>query len=308
MPKDQVIAAAIDLGSNSFRLLVGLRTEQGLICLLKKRVAVSLVRGLNKNGIFSSESIRQALEAMVTFRTEIDRFNVNVLRCCGTAAFRRSGNPEALTVPAEKILGVPVEVLSGKEEADLSCLGVVNALSGRLCFPCLIADIGAGSTELILSRSAQSRPTICSLPIGVVMFAEHNRAARARDLHILADGIIKLLRDAELSSPPIFVGTGGTASALASLDQKLPCHEADKINGYFLTRQRIEAIYHTLAALSHEQLKCQRGLEAGREDIIIPGLEIYQEVLATIGGEGMIVSGAGLLEGILLSITGAGHF
>lgn len=308
MPKDQVIAAAIDLGSNSFRLLVGLRTEQGLVCLLKKRAAVSLARGLNKKGIFSSGNIRQALEALDTFRMEIDRFNVNVLRCCGTAAFRRSGNPEALTVPAAKILGVPVEVLSGKEEADLSCLGVIDALSGKLSFPCLIADIGGGSTELILSRSAQSRPTVCSLPIGVVMFAEHNRAAQAQDLHLLVDGIIKLLRETGQPSPITLVGTGGTASTLASLDQELPCHQADKINGCFLTSRRISEIYGSLAGLSLEQRKDCKGLEAGREDIIMPGLEIYQEVIATIGCEGMIVSDAGLLEGILLSTTGINHF
>lgn len=65
----------------------------------------------------------------------------------------------------------------------------------------------------------------------------------------------------------------------------------------------IGEIYNSLAALSPKQLKERQGLEAGREDIIIPGLEIYQEVLATIGCEGMIVSDAGLLEGILLNIT-----
>lgn len=305
MPKDQVVAAAIDLGSNSFRLLVGIRTEQGLVCLLKKRATVRLARGLNQNGIFTFEIIRQSLEALDTFRAEIDRFSVTVLRCCGTEAFRKSVTPETLTAPAAKILGVPVEILSGNEEAELSCRGVINALSSKLSFPCLITDLGGGSTELILLRSAQSPPVVRSLPVGVVMFSERNQAARARDLHQIAGAIIKLLGEAELSSPPMLVGTGGTASALASLDQELPCHQPGQIQGHFLTRERIGEIYNSLAALRLDQLKNRKGLEAGREDIIMPSLEIYQEVLATIGCEGMIVSDAGLLEGILLSLTRA---
>jgi exopolyphosphatase/guanosine-5'-triphosphate,3'-diphosphate pyrophosphatase len=305
MPKDQVVAAAIALGSNSFRLLIGSRTEQGLVCLLKKRVKIRLAKGLNNNGIFTSESICQALETLDIFRAEIDRLGITVLRCCGTEALRKSANPEDLTVPAEKILGVPIEILSGKEEAGLCCLGVVDALDGKLSFPCLIADLGGGSTELILLKSPQTLPVARSLPVGVVMYAERNRAARVRDLHLLADGIIKLLREAELPSPPMLVGTGGTAGALASLNQGLTSHKTDKIQGYFLTRKDIDGIYTSLAALSRKQLKERQGLEAGREDIIIPGLEIYQEVLATIGCEGMIVSDAGLLEGILLSITRA---
>lgn len=305
MHKDQDIAAAIDLGSNSFRLLVGLRTTQGLVCLLKNRAAVSLAKGLNKNGIFSSESIHQALGALDSFRTEIDRLNVTKLRCCGTEAFRKSGNPEAITVSAEKILGVPVEILSGNKEAELCCLGVVDALNGKLSFPCLIADVGGGSTELVLLKSAQSRPVVRSLPVGVTIFTERNQAARAQDLNTLAGGIKKLLSEAELPSPPMLVGTGGTAGALASLDQELPCHETAKIQGYFLTRGRICKIYSSLTGLSLEQLKNLKGLETGREGIIMTGLEIYKEVLATIGCEGMIVSDAGLLEGILLSTTGA---
>lgn len=303
MPKDLVIAAAIDLGSNSFRLLIGLRSEQGVACLLKKRVTVSLARGLNKSGIFTSARICQGLKALETFRAEIDHFGVTVTRCCGTEAFRKSANPENLIVPAAKILGVPIEILSGNEEAGLSCLGVIDALSSKLSFPCLIADIGGGSTEMILMKSAQSPPVVCSLPVGVVMFAERNQAARAQDLHILAEGIRKLLSETGLSSPPMFVGTGGTAGCLAAFDQELLCYDSDKVQGYFLTRQRLRAIYKSLASLSLDQLKSRKGLESGREYIIMSGLEMYQEVLASIGCEGMIVSDAGLLEGILLSIA-----
>lgn len=303
MAKDQVIAAAIDLGSNSFRLLIGSQTERGVSCLLKRRTLVRLGKGLNKNGTFSPESIDQAQAALATFRAEIDRFGVTVLRCCGTEGFRRAANREALTVPAEKILGAPVTILTGHEEAELSCLGVRSALGGRLSFPCLIADVGGGSTELILLRSAASRPVVTSLPVGVVTFAERDQGARTHDLDRLAAGIRKLLCDLDPPPPPILVGTGGTAGCLAALDQELPHHDTDKIHGHSLTGQRLGEIYASLAALDPRQRQEKMGLEAGREDIIMPGLEIYQEILATIGGEGMMVSVAGLLEGILLSIT-----
>lgn len=117
-------------------------------------------------------------------------------------------------------------------EAGLSCFGAVDALGSKPSFPCLIADIDGGSTELILLKSLQSRPIVCSLPIGVAMYAERDQVTQALDLHLIADGIIKILGEAELSSPPMLVGTGGTASALASLDQGLTDHDTDKIQGY----------------------------------------------------------------------------
>lgn len=303
MPKDQVIAAAIDLGSNSFRLLIGSPSEGGLSCLLKKRAVVRLGRGLTKSGTFSTKSIEQALVALATFRSEIDRFGVTLLRCCGTAAFRRAVNREALTIPAQKILGAPVTILNGKEEAELSSLGVKSAFGESLSFPCLIADVGGGSTELVLLRSAESRPVVTSLPVGVVSFAERDKTAQADDLKKLAAGLKTLTGGHNPPPAPILVGTGGTAGSLAALDQELPHHDSGKIHGHFLTRQRLGEIYASLAALSPRQRQELKGLEVGRGDIIMPGLEIYQEILATIGGEGMMVSEAGLLEGILLSIT-----
>jgi len=305
MPKNQVLAAAIDLGSNSFRLLIGCQTERGLTSLLKKRATVRLAGGLNESGAFTPESIHRALTALKTFRSAIELFDVSMRRCCGTETFRRSLSPETLSIPAGKILDTQIEILTGPEEAELSGHGVVNALGDKLFFPCLIVDVGGGSTELILLRSANSHPVVCSLPIGAVMASKRDQAARRQDLHSLAASVKNLLREADLDTLPMLVGNGGTASSLATLDQELPYHEINMINGHFLSRPRIDEIYHALIPLNMGQRKSRKGLEPGREDIIIPGLEIYQEILATIGCEGMIVSDAGLLEGILLSMTGA---
>jgi exopolyphosphatase/guanosine-5'-triphosphate,3'-diphosphate pyrophosphatase len=116
---------------------------------------------------------------------------------------------------------------------------------------------------------------------------------------MLNDQVIAAAIDLGSNSFRLLVAFPDRASALVA------SHETDKIQGYFLTRQGIAEIYNSLAALSPTQLKECKGLEAGREDILILGLEIYQEVLATIGCEGMMVSDAGLMEGILLSITRA---
>lgn len=303
MSKDQIVAAAIDLGSNSLRLLIGFRTKDGLVSLSKKRALIRMASGLSNNFRLSPEIIAQALDTLTSFRTEIDLANVGVLRCCGTETFRRTINLEAFTAPAAKILGVPIEILSGNEEARLCCLGVIYALSDRLTFPCLIVDVGGGSTELILLHSGQSQPIVRSLPLGVAALSERNPPIRHQELGKLTAEIRKLLREAGLPSRPMLVGAGGTASSMATLDQELANHQLDKIRGHFLTRERLDRIYYSLAPLSVEQRKNVRGLEAGREKLIMPGLEIYQEVLATIGCAGMIVSDSGLLEGILLSIT-----
>ncbi|NTV12856.1 MAG: hypothetical protein HGA96_02810 [Desulfobulbaceae bacterium] len=304
MPKVPVPAAAIDLGSNSFRLMIGFRTGQELSALARTRTPIRLAHGLGQTGLLSVAKRETALAALSSFRREMDRFAVSIVRCCGSEALRRATNRLALIEPAEKILGSPVEILSGQEEAELSHLGVRSTLSDNLSYPCLIADVGGGSSELIFQESPAAPAKVISLPIGAVVLAELSTASRGLVLRNFSDQIKIFLGKTGRDTLKTFVGTGGTASSLAMLAQQLPVYNAGRINGFFLSESTISVIYRFLAMMPIQQRQEVPGLEAGREDIIISGLEIYQEIIATIGATGMMVSDAGLLEGILFSITG----
>jgi len=296
--------AAIDLGSNSFRLLIGLQARNKLRVLARMRIPVRLASGLNKTNTLTSEKINSALTAICSFRREMDRFAVNSVRCCGTEALRRAANRLSLIEPAEMMLGAPIEVLSGQEEAELTSLGARVALTDKVSIPFLIADVGGGSCELILHNTSEGYARIVSLPIGAVVLTEMAPTARELALRDFHGQIRDFLRNAGGVDPQTLVGTGGTASTLAMLAQQLSVYDPSGITGVFLSRSRINEICQLLAVHPATQRQVLPGLENDRADIIDSGLEIYQEIIATIGAPGMIVSDAGLLEGILHSITG----
>jgi len=305
MHKVPTPAAAIDLGSNSFRLMIGLRSGQELVVLAKARAPISLAHGLGITGNLTPDKQEAALTAIASFRREMDSFNVGSVRCCGTEALRRAVNSRALLEPAVEILGSPIEILSGHQEAELSSQGVRGTLAEQLSLPCLIADVGGGSCELIFHASADGPPMIISLPIGTVMLAELDAKSRKLALGSFSAQVKDFLQETGQSTIKVMVATGGTAGCLAMLAQDLVVYDSAKIKGFSLSRTKINDIHRWLARMPVEQRKVLPGLEAGREEIIISGLEIYQEILATIGATGMIVSDAGVLEGILFSITGA---
>jgi len=303
MPKALIPAAAIDLGSNSFRLLIGLQDEQELVIIARERTTIRLAQGLGANGLITTAKLATALAAITSFRREMDRFAVGRVRCCGTEALRRATNRHSFLDPAGIILGTPIEVLTGREEADLCRLAVQDNLADRISFPCLIADVGGGSSEFIFQSSPQCPARVISLPLGAVTLAELETVAKETALRCLSGEVKNFLKEIDQPMIKTMVGSGGTATSLAMMAQQLSAYNSSRINGFFLSRTKINALQGSLAGLSVKQRKDLPGLEAERADIISSGLEIYQEILATIGATGMIVSDAGLLEGILCSIT-----
>ena len=143
---------------------------------------------------------------------------------------------------------------------------------------------------------------IISLPIGAVILAELDATAKKLALHDFSSRVKDFLKGAAHGKVKAMLATGGTASSLAMLAQQLTEYNAAMINGFYLSGTKIYEIHNLLSALPVKPRKVPPWIE-DRQAIIISGLEIYQEILATIGAKGMIVSDAGLLEGILYSIT-----
>ncbi len=140
-----------------------------------------------------------------------------------------------------------------------------------------------------------------SLPFGAATLAARGLTEKISLLNRLRIAIGEIVPHGLPDPAPTLVATGGTASILAALAQSLDHYAPDLIQGFHLIGSEIPG----LAARLRGQLTTGQNLPKiarGREDILSFGLEIYQEILATIGGEGMIISDAGLLEGILLSL------
>jgi len=305
----QHIAAAIDLGSNTFRLLIANCTAGKLAVLDKKIATVRLGRSLQNNGLLHDDSMQKGLEVLHSFRESLDRFQPQSIRVCGTEALRRARNNQFFLQNAEKILRHKIDILKGEEEARLSFTGALSGSKGPISMPLLLVDVGGGSTELLLRVAANSKTRSESIPVGVVGLTEKFLASPPHHDIISMDGLIadmlgNTLKNFKLlpkQSSEFVIGCGGTATSMGALDLKLTFYNESLVHGHILQYDAIEKLWNKLIGLSVEDRNALPGLGEGRGEILPAGIRIYLILLKLLQQETMRVSDTGLLEGILLS-------
>jgi exopolyphosphatase / guanosine-5'-triphosphate,3'-diphosphate pyrophosphatase len=214
--------AAVDVGSNSIHMVVVEADPMGgQLVLAREKVMVRLARGEAKSGEIGPEAFRAGLEALSQMAKTIRDFGCETLMACGTAALRDAKNAQAFVLEAEK-LGIPIQVISGEEEARL----IHQAVSHAIPFPpepVALVDIGGGSTELTWVQTSRVAASI-SLPWGLQRLADAAQTAdppTAHDLKRLRRMIRRILKKArkdlpsELPVPTLILGTSGTLEDLA---------------------------------------------------------------------------------------------
>jgi len=299
-----VTACGIDMGSNSFRLLVAELEDGRLRPLACELVTVRLGEGLGKSGLLAPAAMARAETALAGFAARVAAFSPGSLRVCATHAVRRAANQKDFLAGVRSRTGFTVEVLSGEEEASLALRGVFFALPPeQRRYPFLLADVGGGSSEIIRQNTFSSPPRSVSLPLGAVglteEFGSDPEAIRRRVRALLNQA---LEPEANLSEPGSFlVVSGGTATSLAALSLGLVSYEARLVQNYLLTDTELGRLVNRLASLSRDQREALPGMGQGRGGIILAGAVILQELQRTLAGQPLLVSDAGLLEGILLS-------
>jgi exopolyphosphatase/guanosine-5'-triphosphate,3'-diphosphate pyrophosphatase len=303
--------AAIDLGSNTIRLLVAdADAGTGLRPVHAEQVVARLGQGLARTGRLDADAIERALAAVARYRELARAHGAARILVVATAAVRQAENPEALLGRLAAGGAAEVRVATGDEEARLTLLGVLSGLpaaAGRTA----VLDIGGGSTELVVAEGARPAAVV-SVPVGVVALAE--RFLRAdpidRTEYVACAAYVagRLAADAWPAVRPLaprrLVGTAGTITTLAALDLALPAYDPARVQGHRLTRPRIEALLARLGALPVAERARLPALEPGRADLIVPGIALTLGVLDGLGLAELTVSDAGLREGILLDAVG----
>jgi exopolyphosphatase/guanosine-5'-triphosphate,3'-diphosphate pyrophosphatase len=161
--------AAVDLGSNSFRLHIG-RYEGGVIRVVKSaREPVRLGAGLDSKGNLTSAAMETALDCLSRFGAVLSAYPLTAVRVVATNTLRIAGNAQQFLLLAEKVIQYPIEIISGEEEGRLIYLGVASTLVNQ-DERRLVIDIGGGSTELVLGQG-QAVEQVESFGIGT---ARHN--------------------------------------------------------------------------------------------------------------------------------------
>lgn len=295
--------AAIDIGSNSVRMLVGEVVGDQVDPGHYSRHVTRLAGGYDPLTGISAEASERTLCALELFAQFCNKNNPTCIRAVATEAVRRAVNRQQFVAAVLARTGFVVEIIDGVEEAVLSSAGVLAALKPQPD-AALIFDIGGGSTEFIVIKGGK-RLWQKRYPLGVVSLAEASDSEMgiesvltALDEDLRVAGLSSLLASEECE----LVGTAGTVTTLAALDLAMTEYDWQRINNYVLSQAALYSLYERLFPLTPPERELLAGVEKGRGDLIIHGAAIVLSLLRLLDKDRLRVSDFGLLEGILLSM------
>src|SRR3954452_19088649 len=305
-------AAAIDIGTNSTRLLVAEldRPDGDLVTLDRRMTITRLGQGVGASRALAPAAITRTVDALRTYRGAIDAIgDVGVIRATATSAARDATNREEFFSAATDALGVAPELLPGSEEARLSFLGATAGLDAVGPGPYLVVDIGGGSTEFVVGTDAPEG--LLSVDIGCVRLTEtwlRSDPPTAEELsqavHVVREHLADVLREVPaVTTAKTLVGMAGTVSTFAMVEQGLAEYDRDKVHHFRLTKDAAEDVFRTLATESAADRRHNPGLEPGRVDVIVGGAVILVSVLRTFGFDEMLTSEADILDGLIRDVT-----
>jgi exopolyphosphatase/guanosine-5'-triphosphate,3'-diphosphate pyrophosphatase len=299
--------AAFDCGSNSTRLLIA--DDHGA-ALVREMNITRLSQGVDASGTLLPEAMERTFEVLRTYRAACDREGVRRGQLVATSAVRDASNGDVFLRGAREIVGVPVSVLAGEEEASLSYAGATQDLA-LADAPTMIIDIGGGSTELavalddaLVSYSMQLgsvRVTERALGRGVVS-AQNDLAAR----HMIEAEIERAFRarpDFERVVGHVrLVGLAGTVATLAQMDAKLPTYDREVVHHRTLSLATVDHWRDLLASETPAVRLGHPGMVAGREDVLPAGLYILDAVMRRLKVDRLLSSENDILDGIIAAL------
>ena len=296
-------AAVIDVGSNTIRMVIGDCRDGLLVPHRYERDVVRLAGDFTSRSELAEASMERAFTTLKSFRSILVKEKASTIRVIGTAALRRATNRQLFVDKLSTETNLSLEVISGDEEAQLTARGVLSVIEPAVD-DAIIIDIGGGSTEFICVVDKKT----CfqkSYPIGVVRLCEEFLSSTARQeaiSQIVNDFFIRL-KELNLDQFDYqIIGTAGTVTTLAAVDLGLADYDASKINNHKLSVSCLKSIKQKLEQLSVPEREKLIGMEEGRGDLILHGLDILLTVLSQRQASGLIVADAGLLEGAFLEL------
>lgn len=297
-----MIVAAVDIGSNSARLLIA--DEAGRELLRPMRFT-RLGQGVDVSGQLAPDAIARTVDVLQEYRALCDSAGVVRLRATATSAARDASNSREFFDAAERALGVRPELLSGDEEARLSFVGATAGLpeSDR---PFFVMDIGGGSTELVLGSE---RPEVTvSLQLGCVRMSERHLKSdppSANELHACLADIEHVLAGADhldVRGAKSVVGLAGTVTAVSGLQLGLRRYDASRTHHSVLTRAQVEASFQQLSRATAAERR-RLLAEPARADVIVGGAAVLSVIVRHFKIEQLLVSEHDILDGLAASLV-----
>ena len=277
-------AAVIGIGSNSVRCLLAETGAEGFDCLWR--------------GNLSRESMDKTVTAVARMASEVRYQGAEKLGIFATSAARDAANGAEFIRAVSKAAETELQILSGREEAELSFLGASAATKADRCG---VIDIGGGSTEIAIGTRKGIEVSF-SCQMGAVRLYQKLRLNRKEDMLPVQRAAGEILAEhldecKGIEIPETWVGTGGTFTTLAAIVRQVPWTDRTNMHGTEISRWEIQEIGEKLADMSLEERKQLPGLQPGRADIVVHGVCILLGVMDQMKIPKIVVSEWGNLDG-----------
>lgn len=294
---------AIDIGSNSIRLLVAdvaTGDARGLETVSRAGEPCRLGKGLDSGGTIDPFLAERCAELAREFVRRARSLGVRHIVVGATAALRGASNGADVAALIGERIGVPVRILSGEDEARLVYRSVTLGLKeAARRSACVVFDLGGGSTEVVSGLGPEAGRW-ASLPFGAVSLTERfvrgNPAAPAEIEAVAAEVHHVLMHECALmpESAPLFAGVGGTVTVLASLDRGITIYEPALLEGWSIAADRLDQLTRRVAGSTEEERCHWPVLGRGRSDIVVAGSIVIRELAHRFQAQGMMCSTQGL--------------
>lgn len=306
--------AAVDIGTNTFRLLVAEvhpgrgKKNYSIKVISSKRIITRLGDGISFDGFINEQSVTRSIKALKQISRIISRLRVDKVSAVATSALREAKNSRDFLDKARTAAGLDIKVISGMQEARLTACGMLIDIAPPKS--ALLFDIGGGSTELIFMKGGTPL-AVRSLDLGVVYLAGKYMTSdppRTGDLMRMDEEISAKIKCPVRSLKNLFprntvcIGTAGTVTALAAMSLNLRRFNHNKIHKSILTSENVHNIFSTLSGLSSKERAEYIPFELARLDIIVPGTLILLKLMESFKFREITVSNYGLLEGTLIDL------
>ncbi|ODT75267.1 MAG: exopolyphosphatase [Pelagibacterium sp. SCN 64-44] len=315
--------AALDLGTNNCRLLIARPHERGFRVIDGFTRIVRLGEGVSVTGRLSDAAMERTMEALRQCRNKLRDHQPTRMRLIATEACRAAENGPAFLERVKTELGLELEIVDRRTEAELAVTGCADLIDGA-AQGALMFDIGGGSSELAWLDFRGGRPrsqgrmsasirSWQSLPVGVVSIAEKFGGVDVtRDVFEAMVGHVsdhlrqfrgrEKLRQMIGSHPVHLIGTSGTVTTLAGLHLGLERYERQKVDGLWMRRDQVDETMRALLGMTFDRRVSHPCIGKDRADLVLPGCAIFEAIRREWPTDRVRVADRGLREGILISL------
>lgn len=295
---------AIDIGTNSMRLLTTDLIDNKLTNRKKYVNTTRIGQGVDENGFITEEAMERNINALKEYHDKCLDYGCEKIYCMGTSALRDSKNRSEFIKRAKEESGIDVNVVDGEIEAKLGFSGVTNGIDKE--GDILVIDIGGGSTEFIFGNKEGIERNV-SINIGALRLTEKYLSEGYSDsafsdmrkfINEQIKDIVAYLNEKEIGC---VCGIGGTITSLSAVNQNLEIYSMEKVHGSVITREEVQKMMDKFVSCSDEERKHINGLQPKRADIIAAGTEILICIMDNLSKKEVVVSEYDNLEGIAYS-------